>query len=188
MSAKTISLMEIQPLVKSGRLLNVVDVRTPAEFARVHAVGAKLIPLDKLDPAAIAAHRVNDREPIYLICASGGRASKACEQLEQAGVGPAFCIEGGTDAWERMGLPVERGPSTVISLERQVRIVAGSLVLVGLILGWLVHPLLLILTAFIGAGLIFAGITNFCGMAIVLGKMPWNSPVAAGSNGCPNIL
>jgi len=109
-----------------------------------------------------------------VICQSGGRATQACQQLADAGVGPVFCIEGGTAAWERAGLPVERGPGKVISLERQVRIGAGSLVLIGALLAWAVHPLFIFLPAFVGAGLIFAGVTDYCGMGILLGKMPWN--------------
>ena len=174
MSTATISIAEMTQRCRSGDRLNIIDVRTPAEFGRVHAVGAVLVPLDQLDPTALKTLRKSPDEPIYVICQSGVRATKACQRLEEAGVGPALIVEGGTVAWEQAGLPVERGASRVIPLERQVRIAAGSLVLIGLLLAWLVHPLFLGLTAFVGAGLVFAGVTDFCGMAMLLARMPWN--------------
>ncbi len=174
MTTNTIPLTEFRRLMELGRTLHIVDVRTPAEFARVHAVGAKSMPLDELDPAAVAAQRSGADDPIYIICQSGGRAAKACQRLEQAGVAHACCIEGGTAAWEKLGLPVERGGAKVISLERQVRIGAGSLVLLGAALAWAVHPAFLAIPAFVGGGLVFAGVTDYCGMALLLGKMRWN--------------
>ena len=132
------------------------------------------MPLDELKPAVVAAKRANNGDPIYVICQSGARAAKACERLAAAGVDPVYSIEGGTAAWEQMGLPVERGASRVISLERQVRIAAGLLVLLGLALARLIHPIFLGLTAFVGVGLTFAGVTDYCGMAMLLGMMPWN--------------
>ncbi|HEY8749012.1 MAG TPA: rhodanese-like domain-containing protein [Tepidisphaeraceae bacterium] len=170
----TLSLVECRRLIDSGQRLDILDVRTPAEFARVHAVGAWLMPLDQLDAAVVSARRTGRNDPVYVICQSGARAGKACQQLIKAGLSPVHSIEGGTAAWEQAGLPVERGQSKVISLERQVRIAAGSLVLVGIILAWAVHPAFMLLSGFVGAGLVFSGITDFCGMAILLGKMPWN--------------
>lgn len=174
MPVKTIGLLQIQELVDSGKAMTIIDVRTPAEFERVHVKGAQLKPLDGFDPKSIAACCKDPADAVYVICQSGGRAAKACEKFAEAGFENVFSIEGGTSAWERAGLPVERGNCRVIPLERQVRIAAGSLVLIGLALAWAVHPYFLALTAFIGAGLVFAGITDFCGMAILLSKMPWN--------------
>jgi len=119
------------------------------------------------------ARNGNGQEPIYFICKSGSRAAKACEKMQAAGVGNALSIDGGTEAWERAGLPVVRGKAAM-SLERQVRIAAGSLVLIGLALGWFVHPYLYGLSAFVGAGLVFAGVTDWCGMGMLLARMPWN--------------
>ncbi|HTW95649.1 MAG TPA: rhodanese-like domain-containing protein [Tepidisphaeraceae bacterium] len=171
---KTVTLGEIEQLIQSGRTLNILDVRTPAEFARVHARGARLMPLGELTPSAVAAQPQQSGEPIYLICQSGSRAARAWQTLANAGVESACCIEGGTAAWEAFGLPVERGASTVISLERQVRIAAGSLVFAGTLLAWRIHPLFLAIPAFVGAGLIFAGVTDYCGMGMLLAQMPWN--------------
>jgi rhodanese-related sulfurtransferase len=149
------------------------------EFAEVHAEGATLVPLDRLDPAAVLAARTGPPdEPIYVICRSGARAAKACEAFRAAGFPHVFNVEGGTEAWQRAGLPVVRGERTVISLERQVRIAAGLLVVTGVLLGWLVHPVFFALSAFVGAGLVFAGVTDTCGMGMLLARMPWNRKVA----------
>jgi rhodanese-related sulfurtransferase len=102
------------------------------------------------------------------------RAAQAAEKFAAAGQDRGVVIAGGTQAWIQAGLPVDRGAAKVISLERQVRIAAGSLVLLGLLLGWLVHPAFFGLSAFVGAGLIFAGITDVCGMGLLLARMPWN--------------
>jgi rhodanese-related sulfurtransferase len=163
----------------------IIDVRTPAEYAEVHAESARLVPLDRLDPAAVMTARpCAADEPLYVICKSGGRAAKACEQFQAAGFANVVSIEGGTAAWERAGLPVVRGTSRrVISLERQVRIGAGSLVLLGLALGRFVHPVCYLLSAFIGAGLVFAGATDWCGMGMLLARMPWNNR-GGGADAC----
>jgi rhodanese-related sulfurtransferase len=174
MSSQTISCVEFRRLMEGGKPLTLLDVRTPAEFAQVHAVGARSMPLDELDPAAIAAQRHNADEAIYVICQSGARGAKACQRLQDAGVTKVYNIEGGTAAWEKAGLPIERGQTKFISLERQVRIAAGSLVLLGVILAWTVHPAFIAISAFVGAGLVFAGITDYCGMGTILSKMPWN--------------
>ena len=150
--------------------LPLVDVRMPTEYREIHADGATLAPLDALDPKALAQALPR---PIYLICRSGQRATKAAEQFVAAGIPEVVVVEGGTAAWEKAGLPVVRGKKCV-SLERQVRMVAGTLVLTGVGLGWWVHPYLYGLSAFVGAGLVFAGVTDWCGMGMLLSKMPWN--------------
>jgi rhodanese-related sulfurtransferase len=151
-----------------------IDVRTPVEFREVHVEFARNVPLDRLDPAAtVQARTGSPDEPLYVICRSGGRGQKACEKLQAAGLTNVVNVEGGTTACVEAGLPVVRGRKA-ISLERQVRIAAGLLVLLGVLLGWLAHPVLFGLSAFVGAGLVFAGITDFCGMGMLLARMPWN--------------
>ena len=150
--------------------LALIDVRMPTEYREIHAEGAMLAPLDALDPKALAQALPR---PIYLICRSGQRATKAAEQFVSAGISDVVVVEGGTAAWEKAGLPVVRGKKAV-SLERQVRIAAGTLVLTGVGLGWGVHPYFFGLSAFIGAGLVFAGVTDWCGMGMLISKMPWN--------------
>jgi len=163
---------EASAVVGSGRGI-LVDVRTPAEFREVHAEGAQLVPFDILDRRAVEAARGAQGGPVYLLCASSIRATKAAEKLRNAGLADVLVVAGGTNAWAAAGLPVIRGRKT-ISLERQVRIGAGSFVLLGAILGWRVHPAFYLLSAFVGAGLIFAGVTDICGLAIVLARAPWN--------------
>jgi rhodanese-related sulfurtransferase len=174
MSAPSITPDELQVMAKSGRPIELIDVRTPAEYRECHAVGARLVPLDRLDPAAVMTGRTAAaNEPLYVICRSGGRAKQACDRFVAAGYSNVVCVEGGTLAWEQAGCEVVRGKKA-ISLERQVRIAAGSLVLVGAILALTVHTWFVGLSAFVGAGLVFAGITDTCGMGMLLAKMPWN--------------
>jgi rhodanese-related sulfurtransferase len=172
MTVPTIHAREVFRLQQSGQPLELIDVRTPVEYREMHAVGARLTPLDRLDPEALERERTPGCT-LYVLCRSGGRARQACEKLLAAGHRDVVCIEGGTLAWEKEGLPVERGRKAM-SLERQVRIAAGSLVLLGAVLGWLVHPLGMGLSAFVGAGLVFAGVTDTCGMGLLLARMPWN--------------
>lgn len=173
MSVQTISPSQLSDLVKSGRSVQVIDVRTPLEFREVHATCAKNIPLDKLDPAEIAKTRNGSSESLYVICKSGARGKQACEKLVAAGQSNVVNVDGGTAAWEQAGLPVVRGQKAM-SLERQVRIAAGSIVFAGVLLSYFVHPYFIWLSGFIGAGLVFAGVTDTCGMGMVIAKMPWN--------------
>jgi rhodanese-related sulfurtransferase len=173
---KTITPTELQKLLVAQPDLLLLDVRTPVEFAEVHVPQARNTPLNGLEPKAlIESIGLSQGQPVYVLCRSGARAVKAAEKFANDGFDQAVVVEGGTQGWIEAGLPVNRGTVKVISLERQVRIVAGSLVLVGVLLGWLVHPGFIGLTAFVGAGLIFAGITDFCGMGLLLAKLPWNT-------------
>ena len=158
---------------QAGGPIDLIDVRSPGEFRAVHAESARNVPLARLDPAAVARDRTAADGPLYVICQSGGRSRQACERLIAGGYANVANVEGGTGAWAAAGLPVVRGKG-VISIERQVRIGAGSLALVGALLGWFVHPAFVGLSAFVGAGLVFAGVTDFCGMGLVLARMPWN--------------
>jgi rhodanese-related sulfurtransferase len=171
MTATTISPAELAELTKNGEV-DLIDVRTPAEFEEVHVAFARNVPLDRLDPRTVCDGRDPGR-PLYFICRTGSRGQKACEKFEAAGFANVVNVEGGTQACDGAGLPVVRGRKT-ISLERQVRIAAGLLVLLGVVLGVLVHPAFLGLAGFVGAGLVFAGLTDTCGMGMMLARMPWN--------------
>ena len=174
MSVTTVPPQELAALLQQGRKIRLIDVRTPAEYREIHAEGAELAPLDRLDPKGLVA-RLNGSttEPIYVICKSGSRARQACEQFLAAGIANIVSVEGGTTAWEQAGLPVVRGKKTM-SLERQVRIAAGSLVLIGAVLGLAFHPWWIGISAFVGTGLVFSGVTDTCGMGMLLARMPWN--------------
>lgn len=170
--------------IDSHDSLDLIDVRTPVEFRELHAVGARNVPLSSLDPHAVMRSRNGTAsDPLYVICGSGNRSSKACQQFLAAGYSNVVNVDGGTKAWDAAGLPVVRGKKAM-SLERQVRIAAGFLVLLGCVAGWLVHPYFIGLSAFVGAGLMFAGITDTCAMGMLIAKMPWNQVKADGPACC----
>ena len=173
MNFTTISPKQLQDAFQAGKAVDLLDVRTPMEFREIHIPFARNVPLDELDIAQLIRDRHSATQPLYVICRSGSRGRQACEKFLAAGQPNVVNVEGGTLAWEQAGLPVVRGKKA-ISLERQVRITAGSLVLLGATLGMFVHPYWIGLSAFVGAGLIFAGLTDTCGMGLLLSKMPWN--------------
>ena len=163
----TISPTSLREALDRGATL--IDVRTPAEFREAHIRGARNLPLESLNPEQLREHRGD----LLVVCHKGGRSKMACDKLEAAGIANLHDVEGGTLACEAAGLPIERGRKT-ISLERQVRIAAGSLVVIGAALGAFVHPGWIGLSGFVGAGLVFAGVTDTCGMGMLLARMPWN--------------
>lgn len=156
----------------------VVDVRTPGEYAGGHVPGAHNIPLDRLDEAAGALRTAAARGPLLVVCASGARSAKGCDRLAALGV-EAVSLDGGTGAWAAAGHPVERsaGARTPWPMDRQVRLTAGSLVLAGFVAG-LAWPPAHWLSGLIGGGLLLSAVTNTCGMAALLGRLPYNRRAA----------
>ena len=152
-----------------------VDVRTAVEHRGEHVAGATHVPLDELDRRVDELRALGGTPdgPLLLLCKKGPRAEQARRTLEGHGLTDARVVAGGIDAWCAAGGPTVRGQAGM-SLERQVRIAAGSLGLTGVVLGFLVHPGFFFLSGFISAGLIFAGITDWCGMGMLLARMPWN--------------
>ncbi|WP_181788610.1 rhodanese-like domain-containing protein [Streptomyces phytophilus] len=159
--------------------LVVIDVRTPAEYASGHLPGAVNIPLDHVRGALDDIRHAAERRDLLVVCASGARSESACKLLAEQGVTAATLV-GGTGAWAAAGhdlhTPAACDTRAGWSMERQVRFTAGSVVLLGLLLGVLVHPALLLIPAAIAGGLVFSALTNTCGMAVVLGKLPHNRP------------
>jgi rhodanese-related sulfurtransferase len=171
----TITPKQLSEKQQSGECVCLLDVRTPAEHSEIHVPGVHLMPLDRLDAATLAGTAGFSKDKtVYVLCRSGARAKQAAEKLEAQGFANCCVVEGGTLGWADAGLPVNRGPSKVISLERQVRIAAGVIVLTGVLLARFVSPSFIWLSGFVGAGLIFAGITDWCGMGMLLARMPWN--------------
>ena len=166
---KTISTEELQSCLRKGDC-TLVDVRSASEFGSGHVPGAVNIPMDQVNS------RLGDlgSAKLFLICLSGQRAALVARQLE-AIQREAYVVEGGTKAWERAGHPLVRCVKASWSLERQVRLGAGMMILSGLALSVWVGPIWLLLTAFVGAGLTFAGLTDICPMGVLLTKMPWNA-------------
>ena len=170
---QSVTCQQLAELGNQGAI-DVIDVRTPVEFREVHCTHARNVPLDSLNPKAVMEARGDSSDkPLYVICRSGGRSTKACEAFVNAGYTNIVNVEGGTSAWDGAGLPVNRGKKAV-SLERQVRIAAGFLVFTGTVLGHFIHEYFYGVPAFVGAGLMFAGITDTCAMGMLIAKMPWN--------------
>ncbi len=149
----------------------VVDVREPMEYAAEFLPGTRNLPLSRLEENAGS---LSKKHPVYLICRSGTRAGQAAERLGQLGFEDVNVVVGGLEGCRVSGLVPEAGVSKIWSLERQVRLAAGLLVLTGVVLGYYVNPSFFILSGFIGAGLTFAALTDTCGMAMLLARMPWN--------------
>lgn len=161
----------------------VIDVRAPGEYAAGHLPGALNVPLDRLADALTDLRTAAARDRLLITCASGVRAGKACETLELAGTDAAL-LEGGTNAWTEAGFPVERadGARAVWAMERQVRLAAGGLVLTGLLAGRR-FPKLRLLSGAIASGLIFSAVSDTCGMAAVLAKLPHNQAGSGDTQG-----
>lgn len=148
----------------------IVDVREPAEFASEHIRGAQSLPLGQIGTVRIAPQA---GEKLVLVCASGRRSGMACDRLAAEGM-EVYSLKSGISGWKSAGGSVETSARKVIPMERQVLLGAGFLVLTGVLLSLLLHPSWIALSAFVGAGLMFAGLTGFCGMALVLARAPWN--------------
>jgi rhodanese-related sulfurtransferase len=174
MTARPIPLKpaEVADRIAKGAVL--IDIREGDEFRRRHAPGAVSCPLSTFEAARPTLESF--REVIFT-CRSGMRTAAACERLSTVVGGDVQVLEGGLDAWAAAGLPVTEDRKQPLEIMRQVQIAAGVLILAGVALGFLAHPAFFGLSAFVGAGLTFAGATGFCGMARLLALAPWNRPV-----------
>ena len=183
---KVISINELKSLLSSQHAPNLIDVRTPAEFNGIHVPGARLLPLDTLDCAGVLAehNRTHNSAPIHILCHSGARAKKAAEKFAAVGFDDCSVVEGGTQAWAEAGLPVERGESSVLPLDRQLQITIGTMVLAGVLLSYFHNPAWIWLSGFAGCGLIVAGLTGICPMRSLIALMPWNQGKAGGKGSC----
>lgn len=181
---KTITPRELYRRLQAGAPAELLDVRTPPEHAAAHVAGTRLIPLDQLDAGEFARRRGAEAAPLYVLCQSGGRAAKAIEKLCKAGLEGCVLVEGGTQAWIDAGLPVERGESKVLPLMRQVQIVVGLLSALGAGLALGVNPWFAMIPLFTGCGLLFAGLTGTCGLALLLARMPWNRATPCAADSC----
>lgn len=166
---------QLSELLRERPDVRLLDVRTPGEYEAVHIRGAYNVPLDRLGEHSGEIRSVTS--PVVLVCQSGVRARKAEEALKQCSMTNLHVLNGGMNGWIAAGKPVERGPNR-LSLERQVRIGAGALAATGGILALLVSPLWAILSIFVGSGLVFAGVTDICGMAMILSRLPYNRPAS----------
>ena len=165
-----ISPSKAKEMADSGKA-RLVDIRETSEYAREHVAGSRLVPL-----SVAQSYPVKDEDapqkPVIYFCNSGRRTQDNAELLEKLAGGEAWQVGGGITGWKKAGLPVEGG-SSALPMFRQIQIGAGAAVLLGVVGSYFWHPMFW-LTAFVGAGLVFAGLTGFCGLALVLAKMPWN--------------
>lgn len=168
MTLPTISPQRAKALIDAGAVL--IDIREPDEYAREHIPQARLHPAGALRKGAIQASSA----PVIFHCKSGGRTQSQAARLASTVTCEAYILEGGLEAWKRAGLPIETDRGQPLELRRQVQLVAGSAIVLGVVLGALVSPWLYLVPAFVGAGLIIAGATDTCGLAHVLRLMPWN--------------
>jgi rhodanese-related sulfurtransferase len=169
MTLPTLTPADARRLAQSGARL--IDIRGRDEFARARAVGAENRPLGELDA-------LEGDAPVVFLCRSGMRTAGNAARLAACCDGEAYILDGGLDAWKAAGLPVEEDRGQPLELMRQVQIAAGSLVLIGVLLGFAWAPMAFALSAFVGAGLVMAGVTGWCGMARLLAAMPWNRRAA----------
>jgi rhodanese-related sulfurtransferase len=176
-TVSSISPSELSALQKQGKKIELLDVRTSVEFSSGHIPGAKRLTLDEFSVETLGEFLGDpidrDDTAIYITCQSGLRARQAVEQLHLSGYRNLVLVEGGTTGWEKAGLPMKRCDQ-IISLERQVQIAIGSLLLLKVFFGFTMHELFFLAGALIGAGLIIAGMTRWCGMARLMAMMPWN--------------
>src|SRR5688572_10937213 len=167
-----LSPQELSRLLGSRADLRLLDVRTPGEYESAHIRGAYNVPLDTLGEHGEDI-RLHVETPVVLICQSGARARKAEEALKSAGMPNLHVLDGGVNGWVAAGKPVLSAAKR-ISLERQVRIAAGAMAATGGLLALAVNPLFAILPAFVGSGLVFAGVTDTCAMGMLLSRLPYN--------------
>ncbi len=165
---------DLSALIAERTDVRLLDVRTPGEFESAHIHGAYNVPLDTLSEHA-GEIRSAVTSPVVLICRSGQRARQAEAVLRTAGMPQLHVLDGGLNSWQATGHPVTRGPER-LSLERQVRIVAGALAAAGGLLALTVNRRFGLIPTAIGSGLAFSGLTDTCGMAMLLAKLPYNQP------------
>ncbi len=159
-------------LIERQAPIKLIDVRTPMEWESIHIPGSYNVPLDTL-PEHRAELRDTLRAPAILVCRSGARARQAEQLLREANLTHIHVLDGGIAAWEQAGKPIRRGRQRW-GIERQVRGVAGSLVVLGALGSLLLWRPLIVLSALVGSGLAYSAITDTCGMALLLGKLPYN--------------
>ena len=162
--------MEAKRRVDAGKAV-LIDIREPGEYAREHIAAARLVPLSRIHPREFHA----EQRAVIFHCQSGNRTCVNSGRLRGLGLREIHVLDGGLIGWKAAGLPTMLDRRQPIELQRQVMIAAGTIVLLGLLLANLVSPWFILLTAFVGCGLVFAGITGLCGLARLLRLMPWNA-------------
>ena len=184
----SIHVKELHRLIAAGEGVELLDVRTQPEYDAEHVACARLLPLDQLDAAAFLRERGGSDRPLYVICQSGMRAGKAIGKFKQAGFQRCVLVEGGTQAWVDAGFPVERGEAKVLPLIRQVQIVIGLCTVAGAGLALWANPAFAWIPLFMGGGVLMAGTTGHCPLAMLMAKLPWNRQTPCDSKSCCTVV
>lgn len=156
---------------EKSKQLVIIDIREPSEFASEHIAGSKNIPASKLEKIDWSTEK---EKTVIVTCRMGHRTKVAEAILLHSGLEKIYCLSGGLEQWKSCGLPTESDKNAPLDIMRQVQIVTGSLILLSLLFAYVFSPNFLLLAGFVGAGLMMAGVTGFCGMARLLARMPWN--------------
>ncbi len=151
--------------------LQIVDVREAVEYQSEHLEGTVNVPLSCL---AKSLEKIKKDGPVYLLCRSGARSNQAAQELQKNGYEKIVIVEGGLESLKPLGCALIKGETKAWAMDRQVRLGAGLMTLIGILGFWLIHPGFLFLPVFVSCGLIFSAVTNTCGMAMILGRCPWN--------------
>lgn len=168
---KFLSNSEVSNINPKEETILLIDIREPEEYKREHIPGSKNIPLSQLAEYDFSGEK---NKTAFFLCAHGNRTKNATSLIENLGFQKAYCLEGGLGQWKNCGLETCINKNAPLPLMQQVQIAAGSFVLLGLLLALFISSWFLLLTAFVGTGLIFAGATGWCGLAKLLGKLPFN--------------
>lgn len=177
---KTVAAPQLREWLMQGEAV-LIDVREPAEYWAQHIAEARLMPLATLGKEGLPEHA---GKKLVFQCQAGKRSGMACDKVTELGLeADIYSLHGGIAAWTAAGFPVESSGKFFLPLDRQVQVIVGFCVLLGTILGYVAHPAFLLLAAICGVGLSFAGATGFCGLALLLAKMPWNRG-EAGTGSC----
>lgn len=168
---KTINSEELRAIQKREPSFQLIDVREAVEYQSEHLPGARNVPLSVFEKSMDV---VDLSQPVYVLCRTGSRAVQAVRLLQKNGCENVYQIEGGLEALKSGGFDTIKGPSRVWAMDRQVRMGAGVMILIGVLGSWFIHSGFLFLSAFVACGLIFSAFTNTCGMALLLAKCPWN--------------
>lgn len=171
---KKVSDTDLKGWCRNGQLpdeMVLIDIREPNEYVREHIPGSINIPINTLSQESIEQFK---DKTIVFYCRLGNRTQGAKDKLMMLNLKQAYCLPQGIEQWKKCQLPIVKNANAPIEVMRQVQITAGTLVVTGVVLAWLVHPYFIGISAFVGAGLMFAGISGTCAMATILAKMPWN--------------
>jgi len=169
-TTKTVEAITLKAWMEQGEAV-LIDVREPSEHVTENIPGARLLPLSTFDPTQVPRQ---EGKKVVLHCLTGTRAAQAGQKLLDAGYASVYNLRGGIQAWKEAGYTTIHAERPRLSLQRQVQMVSGSLVLLGTVLGVVASPWFLLLSGGVGAGLVYAGVSDTCGMALLLARLPYN--------------